>query len=96
MNPDYHITEMDTQATLDKKEEIKRAILTNLGEDMKNIPLRELNLSIRTCNCLTRAGYNTIGDLAVTDPEKIKTVRNLGAKSFAEMQGILRGCGLWK
>ena len=84
------------QATLNNREEMKEQILTNLGEHVRNTLIRELNLSIRTRNCLKRAGYTTLGDLAVTDPKKIKDVRDLGAKSFAELQEILQGYGIWK
>ena len=63
---------------------------------MGEASLDELNLTVRTYNCLKRAGYTTLGDIATTDPEVIKKVRNLGTKSYAEIQGILRGYGLWK
>ena len=84
------------QATLDNREEIRKQILINLDEHMGEASLDELNLTVRTYNCLKRAGYTTLGDVATTDPETIKSVRNLGAKSYAEIQGILRGYGLWK
>ena len=84
------------QATLDKQEEKREQILTDLGEQIRETSLDKLNLSVRTYNCLKRAGYTTLGDLAVTDPKKIKDVRDLGAKSFAELQEILQGYGIWK
>lgn len=75
---------------------MKEQILTKLGENMRKIPLYELKLTVRTCNCLSRAGYTTLGEVAAADPETIKNVRNLGAKSYSEIQGILRGYGLWE
>ena len=84
------------QATLDNREEMKEQILTKLGENMRKIPLYELKLTVRTCNCLSRAGYTTLGEVAAADPETIKNVRNLGAKSYSEIQGILHGYGLWE
>ena len=84
------------QATLDKREKTREKILTDLGEQIRETSLDKLNLSVRTYNCLKRAGYTTLGDLAVTDPKKIKDVRDLGTKSFAELQEILQGYGIWK
>ena len=84
------------QATLDMQEAMKEQKLKNLSEQIREIQIRDLKLPVRTCNSLIRAGYTTIGDIAVTDPEKIKDVRDLGAKSYAELQEILQGYGIWK
>ena len=54
------------------------------------IPIEELDLSVRPYNCLKRAGINTIGQLQELSEEKLLRVRNLGLKSFEEIQSKLR------
>ena len=56
--------------------------------------IEELDLSVRSYNCLKRAGINTVYDLTEkTDPEMMK-VRNLGRKSLEEVKVKLTDLGL--
>lgn len=57
--------------------------------DEKNIPLEELGLSIRSFNCLKRAGCNTLGDVLSITPEQAMKVRNLGRMSAREVAHAL-------
>ncbi len=56
--------------------------------------IEALNLSVRSFNCLKRAGINTIGDLVEKTPEEMMKVRNLGQKSLEEVQERLAALGL--
>ena len=56
--------------------------------------IEELDLSVRSFNCLKRAGINTVGDLTKTTEEDMKKVRNLGAKSLEEVINKLAEMGL--
>ncbi len=47
--------------------------------------IEELDLSVRSYNCLKRAGINTIGDLIQKNEEEMMKVRNLGRKSLKEV-----------
>ena len=47
--------------------------------------IEELDLSVRSNNCLRRAGINTVGDLITRSEEDLKKVRNLGIKSLEEI-----------
>ena len=47
--------------------------------------IEELDLSVRSNNCLRRAGINTVGDLINRSEEDLKKVRNLGTKSLEEI-----------
>ena len=47
--------------------------------------IEELDLSVRSNNCLRRAGINTVGDLINKSEEDLKKVRNLGTKSLEEI-----------
>ena len=56
--------------------------------------IEELDLSVRSYNCLKRAGINTVYDLTEkTEPEMMK-VRNLGRKSLEEVKVKLTDLGL--
>lgn len=44
-----------------------------------------LDLSVRSFNCLHRAGVNTVGEIIALGPEKLMRVRNLGKKSYEEI-----------
>ena len=47
--------------------------------------IEELDLSVRSFNCLKRAGINTVADLVNTTEEDMMKVRNLGRKSLEEV-----------
>lgn len=49
------------------------------------IPIDVLELSVRSYNCLRRAGINTMGDLLLLSEDKLRTIRNLGNKSLREI-----------
>ena len=54
----------------------------------------ELELSVRSYNCLKRAGINTVEELTSKTAEEIMKVRNLGKKSLEEVLGKLKDLGL--
>lgn len=54
----------------------------------------ELELSVRSYNCLKRAGINTVGELCSKTPEDMMKVRNLGRKSLEEVLAKLKDMGL--
>jgi len=56
--------------------------------------IEELDLSVRSYNCLKRAGINTVGELAQKAEEEMMRVRNLGRKSLKEVVQKLREIGL--
>ncbi|MCD7784269.1 MAG: DNA-directed RNA polymerase subunit alpha [Oscillospiraceae bacterium] len=56
--------------------------------------IEELDLSVRSFNCLKRAGINTVSDLAEKTEEEMMKVRNLGKKSFEEVKTRLASLGV--
>ena len=56
--------------------------------------IEELDLSVRSYNCLKRAGINTVEDLSNKSEEDMMKVRNLGRKSLEEVINKLHGLGL--
>jgi len=56
--------------------------------------IEELDLSVRSYNCLKRANINTVGELTLKTEEEMMRVRNLGRKSLKEVVQKLREIGL--
>lgn len=56
--------------------------------------IEELDLSVRSSNCLRRAGINTVEDLTNKTEEELLKVRNLGRKSFEEVLNKLESLGV--
>ena len=54
-------------------------------EKVLEMTIEELDLSVRSFNCLKRAGINTVEDLINKSEEEMMKVRNLGRKSFEEV-----------
>lgn len=54
----------------------------------------ELELSVRSYNCLKRAGINTVQELCSKTPEDMMKVRNLGRKSLEEVLAKLKELNL--
>ena len=57
-------------------------------------PIEELELSVRSTNCLKRAGIHIVADLADKTEEEMLKVRNLGRKSFEEIKHTMDQLGV--
>ena len=73
-----------------KKENEKRERIRKLLDT----PVEELELTVRSSNCLKNAGIKTIGDLARKTEDEIAKTRNFGKKSLSEIKDKLREWGL--
>lgn len=62
-------------------------------EKILEMTIEELELSVRSFNCLKRAGINTVNDLIAKSEEEMMKVRNLGKKSFDEVKEKLKSLG---
>ena len=62
-------------------------------EKILEMTIEELDLSVRSFNCLKRAGINTVEDLISKSEEEMMKVRNLGKKSFDEVKEKLQSLG---
>ena len=76
----------NTQVMVEKEESKKEKVL--------EMPIEELELSVRSYNCLKRAGIATVEDLANKSQEDMMKVRNLGKKSLDEVTNKLIALGL--
>lgn len=64
-------------------------------EDLLMIkPIEDLDLSLRSYNCLKRSDINTVGDILEYDVSELKKIRNFGKKSFAEVEEKIQDLGL--
>ncbi|MGE7219690.1 DNA-directed RNA polymerase subunit alpha, partial [Priestia koreensis] len=76
----------------------KAEIMVEKEEDQKEkvleMTIEELDLSVRSYNCLKRAGINTVQELANKTEEDMMKVRNLGRKSLEEVKAKLEELGL--
>ena len=66
----------------------------NLKDRLLEMTIEELDLSVRSYNCLKRAGIHTAKELANRTEEEMMKVRNLGRKSLEEVVGKLEELGL--
>ncbi|TZE82747.1 DNA-directed RNA polymerase subunit alpha [Calorimonas adulescens] len=78
---------VDEIEIVEEKEEDKK-------DKVLDMTIEELDLSVRSYNCLKRAGINTVEDLIQRTEEDMMKVRNLGKKSLEEVQQKLALLGL--
>lgn len=64
------------------------------SEKKFNVSIDELELSVRSYNCLKRAGINTVEELLCKTPDEMMKIRNLGKKSLDEVLAKLKEQGL--
>ena len=83
---DLSETAKTTQIMIEKEENKKEKIL--------EMPIEELELSVRSFNCLKRSGISTVEDLANKTENDMMKVKNLGKKSLDEVIAKLRELGL--
>lgn len=79
-----HVNEVEIM--VEKEEDKKEKVL--------EMTIEELDLSVRSYNCLKRAAINTVEELIEKDEEDMMKVRNLGKKSLEEVQRKLAELGL--
>ena len=83
---DLSETTKNTQVMVEKEESKKEKVL--------EMSIEELELSVRSYNCLKRANISTVEDLISKSESEMMKVRNLGKKSFAEVTAKLHSLGL--
>ena len=77
---------MNTEIMVEREEKIKEKVL--------EMTIEELDMSVRSFNCLKRAGIDTVEDLTNINEEDMIKVRNLGKKSLEEVIQKLQSLGL--
>lgn len=88
LNLFVNFTEETEEVEMDAEEEKDNM------EKVLELTVEELDLSVRSYNCLKRAGINTVSELILRTEEEMMKVRNLGKKSLEEVQNKLTELGL--
>ncbi len=65
-----------------------------IPDELYNMPVEQLNLSVRTMNCLRRGGIATVGELVSKQEKELMALRNFGQKSNQEIKDRLAALGL--
>jgi len=72
----------------------EQMVRLSIPDEQYNMPVEQLNLSVRTMNCLRRAGISTIGELMSKGEKELLSLRNFGQKSRVELEEHLTVLGL--
>jgi DNA-directed RNA polymerase subunit alpha len=91
---DEHMVVFTEQAVTTLPDDGIFKALVDDGESELDKPIEELDLSVRSYNCLKRQGVNTIGQLAECSEGDLLNIRNFGAKSIEEVKDKLQQMGL--
>jgi len=91
---DEHMMLFVDQAATTMSDEGIFAAAVDEGESVLDTPIEELDLSVRSYNCLKRQGVNTIGQLNECSENDLLNIRNFGAKSIEEVKDKLQQMGL--
>jgi len=72
----------------------KEATSLSIPQELYNMPVEQLNLSVRTMNCLRRGNITTVGEVISKGEKGLMTLRNFGVKSLQELEERLQELGL--
>ena len=72
----------------------EQLIRLSIPNEQYNMPVDQLALSVRTMNCLRRAGITTVGELISKGEKELLSLRNFGQKSRLELEERLNALGL--
>jgi len=68
----------------------KQALRLSIPEEKYNMPVEQLDLSVRTINCLRRANITAVGELISKEEKELLRLRNFGQKSLQEIKERLK------
>ena len=85
--------EMEENKETSAKEQSSEDITLTLDKNLSK-PIEELELSVRSTNCLKRAGIHIVADLVDKTEEEMKKFRNLGSKSLEEIKNTMQQLGV--
>jgi DNA-directed RNA polymerase subunit alpha len=90
---------LDVFVNFDKlpEEEVEEEAISKEEQELYEklrLPISELELSVRSSNCLREANIKTIADLVKRSEDEMLNFRNFGKKSLAEIKGLLEGMNL--
>ena len=77
----------------DRVEEEQEVVEDNTDQLLEKT-IEELDLSLRSFNCLKRAGYDTVADIINQSEAELKAIKNFGKKSLEEVKDKVHDMGL--
>ena len=81
-------------ARISRIEVEKQFIRASIPDEKYNMPVEQLDLSVRTMNCLRRGGVTTVGELISKGEKELLSLRSFGQKSKQEVEERLKALGL--
>jgi DNA-directed RNA polymerase subunit alpha len=72
----------------------EQRLRSSIPEELYNMPVDKLDLSVRTMNCLRRGGIETVGQIITKGERGLMALRNFGQKSRQEIEERLKEMGL--
>ena len=72
----------------------KVVLESSIPQELYNMPVEQLNLSVRTMNCLRRGNIQTVGEVVNKGEKGLMTLRNFGVKSLQELADRLGELGI--
>jgi len=87
-------TDIDRIEGFGEAAQAEAAAEPSLAHGMENFPIEELELGVRSYNCLKRVGIETIGDLVSKTENELASIPNFGKKSIEEVKETLATHGL--
>lgn len=87
------LKEIQEKASTRKKNK-KKEERTIIGEEEERLDVKDFEFSLRTYNCLKRAGINYLDDLANMTEEQVRGIRNLRKSSFEEIVAEMKEHGI--
>ena len=81
-------------ARISRMEAEKEFIRASIPDEKYNMPVEQLDLSVRTMNCLRRGGITTVGELINKGEKGLLSLHNFGQKSKQEVEERLQALGL--
>jgi DNA-directed RNA polymerase subunit alpha len=72
----------------------KETISQSIPSEIYNMPVEQLNLSVRTLNCLRRGNITTVGEVMTKGQKELMSLRNFGQKSMQELKERFEALGL--
>ncbi|WP_243342408.1 DNA-directed RNA polymerase subunit alpha [Anaerococcus sp. AGMB09787] len=87
--------ELPNQKFPPEEEQVEKEIeeTEEVNEDL-DMTIEELDISLRSFNCLKRAGMHTVGDITKVSESDLKSIKNFGKKSLTEVKEKLAELGL--
>lgn len=75
-------------------EEVEEETFTEPSDTELGKTIEEMDLSLRSFNCLKRAGFDTVGNIVEKSEAELKTIKNFGKKSLEEVKDKIHDMGL--